>query len=98
MMTETVHTESHPRYGLVFLALAVFTGLEVGASFLPMPVKIIALVILAATKAVLVLMYFMHLKMDHRIYAMFFGLGLVLAIPMILIITVAMPMLTLVVK
>ncbi len=98
-MTEaTQHTEAHPRYGLVFLALAAATALEVGASFLPMPFKIIALVVLAATKAALVLLYFMHLRMDHRIYAIFFGLGVVLAVPIILTISVVMPMLTFVAK
>ncbi len=97
-MTETAHSESRSPYGLVFLVLAVATALEIGASFLPMPFKIIALVILAAGKASLVLLYFMHLRMDHRIYAMFFVLGLVLAVPIILIITIAMPMLTLIVK
>jgi len=92
-MTEITHAESHPRYGLVFLTLAAFTGLEIGASFLPNPFKWIALVALAATKAALVLMYFMHLKMDHRIYTMFFALGVVLALPMIMIIGIVMPML-----
>src|SRR5262245_35993786 len=95
-MTDTTHAEPHPNYTLVFITLGVATALEIGASFLPMPFKIIALVLLAAGKATLVLMYFMHLKMDHRIYTMFFVLGLVLAVPIILIITVAMPLLHLV--
>jgi cytochrome c oxidase subunit IV len=95
-MTDTTHAEPHPNYTLVFGTLAVATALEIGASFLPMPFKIVALVLLAGGKATLVLMYFMHLKMDHRIYTMFFVLGLVLAIPIILIVTVAMTQLTLV--
>jgi cytochrome c oxidase subunit 4 len=94
-MAEATHTEQHPNYLLVFIALGVATALEIGASFLGMPIKVIALVVLAALKATLVLMFFMHLKMDHRVYTMFFVLGLVLALPIIMIITIAMPALTL---
>lgn len=92
-MTEMTHTEQPPNYLLVFIALGVATALEIGASFLGMPFKVIALVILAASKATLVLMFFMHLKMDHRIYTMFFVLGLVLALPIIMIIVIVLPML-----
>jgi cytochrome c oxidase subunit 4 len=81
----------HPRYGIVFLILAVFTGLEVGASYLPGPLKIPVLAVLAITKAALVLLYFMHLKFDARVYAFFFVIGIVLALPIILIITLVMP-------
>jgi len=95
-MTEMTRTEQHPNYLLVFIVLGVATALEIGASFLGQPFKVIALVVLAASKATLVLMFFMHLKMDHRIYTMFFVLGLVLALPIIMIITIVLPTLTLV--
>ena len=89
--------ESHlPRrtsYGLIFILLAVFTLLEIGASSLPTAAKVPSLVLLAVTKATLVLLYFMHLKIDSRLYAAFFVIGLVLSIPLVLILTVVMPLL-----
>lgn len=80
-------------YLTVFLILAGFTALEVGASFLSGPIRIPALVVLAAGKATLVLLYFMHLKFDSRIFAMFFLIGLILLIPLVLIMTLVMPVL-----
>ncbi|MGA9532653.1 MAG: cytochrome C oxidase subunit IV family protein [Anaerolineales bacterium] len=78
-------------YGVVFLILAVFTGLEVGASYLPEPYKIPVLILLAAIKAGLVLLYFMHLKFDRRIYAILFVIGMITVIPLILAIALATP-------
>jgi caa(3)-type oxidase subunit IV len=89
--SQDTHLQAHTSYGLVFILLAVFTGLEIGASFLPTAAKVPALVLLAATKATLVLLYFMHLKSDSRLYAAFFVIGLVLAVPLILIMATVMP-------
>jgi cytochrome c oxidase subunit 4 len=86
--------EVHPAYNLVFLALAVFTALEVGASYLPHGVKIPILVILAATKVTLVLLFFMHLKYDRPIFSAPLIIGAILAIPIVLIIVLVMPMIT----
>ncbi len=83
----------HPAYGRVFIFLAVMTALEVGASYLPQPFKIPVLIILAATKATLVLLFFMHLKYDRPIFAAPFIIALVLLIPIVLIIGVVMPLL-----
>lgn len=61
-------TESHPqpRYLLVWGGLALLTAVEVGAAFvgLPRKVTIIVLVALAIWKALLVALYFMHLKYE----------------------------------
>ena len=59
---------NHPNYVLVWVALAVLTAVEVGITFLSWSktTLIIVLVGLAVWKAVLVAMYFMHLKYEKR--------------------------------
>ncbi len=82
-----------PKYWVVFILLAIFTALEVAAaSFLTLNpgVRIAILVILAVIKVALVVLYFMHLRFDSRIFALPFALGLVLMLPSILIITLTM--------
>lgn len=92
MDTSTHQSESRPQsYGIVFIVLALFTGLEVGASYLPDPYRIPVLVVLAAIKAGLVLLYFMHLKTDRRTYALLFLIGMVVVIPLVLAISLATP-------
>ena len=76
-------------YVVVFAILVLFTIMETGIAYLPdLPegVRIGVLGFLAATKVSLVLLYFMHLKSDHRLFALPFALGLVLVIPLILIV------------
>lgn len=78
-------------YGLVFLILGVFTALEVVASTAPDPYRLPLLIVLAAIKAGLVLLYFMHLKVDRRTYALAFVIGLLVVIPLVLAFTFATP-------
>ncbi|HLC06201.1 MAG TPA: cytochrome C oxidase subunit IV family protein [Anaerolineales bacterium] len=80
-----------PAFHLVFIALAIFTAVEVGVSYLAPAIKIPVLIILSGVKAVLVALYFMHLKFDRRIYVWPFLIGLVVIIPIVLILTVVMP-------
>lgn len=87
------HKEARSPYLTIFIILAVFTGLEIGASFLPEGIKIPVLILLAITKASLVLLYFMHLKSDSRLYAAMFAIGLVLIIPLVLVMSLVMPFL-----
>ncbi len=78
----TAHTESktvvfgrelpYPIYTVVFGALAVITAVEIAIAellsrdfFLTIP----ALLVLSTAKVVLVVLYYMHLKDDNRIYA-----------------------------
>ncbi len=67
--TAAAHNEAHaePNYLAVFGWLFVLTVVEVGVIFLPIPKLMIAasLVILAAVKASLVAIYFMHLKFER---------------------------------
>ena len=78
---------------MVFAVLAIFTALEVFVGTLaglPQGIKVALLVFLALVKVTLVLLYFMHLKYDSRMFALPFALGVVLAIPIVLIISLTM--------
>jgi caa(3)-type oxidase subunit IV len=70
----------HPNYMAIFWILLTVTVLEVGYSFLPVPrsVLIIGLVTLAGFKALLVALYFMHLKFERK------SLGIIVASTLIL--------------
>lgn len=61
---ETTHKQ--PRYMLVFAGLAALTAIEVGVAFLGLGrvMTIIVLVGLAIWKAVLVALYYMHLRFE----------------------------------
>ncbi|MGH7569400.1 MAG: cytochrome C oxidase subunit IV family protein [Gemmatimonadales bacterium] len=59
----------HPNYILIWVYLAVLTAIEVGVAFvshLPKLTLMLALIFLAVWKALLVAMYFMHLKFEPR--------------------------------
>lgn len=89
MRAQVFEQRSAPKYWVVFAILAVFTGLEVATAYLPaLPagVKIAVLGFLAVVKVALVLLYFMHLRFDSRMYALPFVLGIVLALPLLLIV------------
>ena len=59
-------SDNHPNYIMVWLALAVMTAAEVGVAFLPWNKTVIILLLigLAIWKALLVALYFMHLKYE----------------------------------
>jgi cytochrome c oxidase subunit 4 len=83
--------EAHAKrpYMRVFVGLAVLTAVEVSLAslaVLPRPILIILLLILAAAKALLVAMYYMHLRYDHRILWIIGGFPFFLAGVMMLII------------
>lgn len=91
-MAEANH--SQPKYFIVFAILALFTAMEIGITYLPdLPqgIKIGVLIFLAATKVALVVMYFMHLRFDSRTFMLPFALGIVIAIPLILTLTLSPP-------
>ena len=86
----TTHDDTHEGHGLsdigyvkIAIALAIVTAIEValsytqdqlGAAFLP------GLLILMAVKFFMVLLYFMHLKFDSKLFSLMFYIGLVLAV------------------
>ena len=87
--------ENEPRIGYlaVFAALIVFTALEVGTTYvtgLPGTIKLGLLVIYAVAKVGLVLLFFMQLKFEARIYAMPITLAAVLVVPALLAIGLTM--------
>ncbi len=92
-MSEQPSSERHaaPRYGLVLIALVVLTAIEVGVSYLTGGLKLGLLLALAVAKAALVVLYFMHLKFDSRLFAVMFVLGLVLIAPLVIFLVVATP-------
>ncbi len=63
------HEFVHPNYVGVWVWLLALTVLEIGALYLPGPkmYRILTLSFLAVTKALLVAMYFMHLKFERLI-------------------------------
>ena len=66
IMEEQEH--AHPRYILIWVILLVLTLAEVGYAFLDLPkiVLAIGLILMAVWKAVLVAMYYMHLKYEPK--------------------------------
>jgi cytochrome c oxidase subunit 4 len=72
-----------PNYLGVFLALTILTALEIGVTYLPLP-RIPILIPLALIKAALVVMFYMHLRFDKRVYTLIFGAGLLLGLGLIL--------------
>lgn len=75
--SQAAHDEhvAHPNYWLVWALLAVLTLVELGVAFLPWArsVIVLTLVALAVWKALLVALYFMHLRFEKnrmRIFAL----------------------------
>jgi cytochrome c oxidase subunit 4 len=80
------HAHAHPaprQYVLIAVVLVVITGLEVATSYLEGDVNsnliIAALGIMAAVKFFLVAAWYMHLRVDSRLFRRFFLLGLIAA-------------------
>lgn len=72
-----------PNYWMVFIVLTVITIAEVGVTFLPIP-RVPVLVPLALLKAILVVLYYMHLKFDSRVFTALFSLGLLVGFGLLL--------------
>jgi len=72
---------AEPNYIAIFIYLAVLTVLELIVAYAPIPKALMvgALVGLAWTKAVLVAMYFMHLRFERR------TLAIIAIIPVLLV-------------
>jgi cytochrome c oxidase subunit 4 len=68
-------------YLTVAAVLTVLTILEVGAFYIPQfkPILVPSLLTLSAAKFSLVVMFYMHLKFDHKLFRMVFLLPLVFA-------------------
>ncbi len=88
---EHAHVEKHPRaleYAQIGLILAVITAAEVGIYYLGIAhaLLVTALIVLSATKFSLVVLWFMHLKFDHRLFSSMFVLGFILALSIFIVV------------
>ncbi len=77
------HYPGSRTYLLVFAGLAILTLIEVGVAYITSDIRVPILIILSALKALLVILFFMHLRYDSRWYAFIFFGPLVLVIPLI---------------
>ncbi len=82
-METTTHAK-HPNYLLIGAALIVLTLFEVAAVYLPVP-TLLFLIIFGAAKALLIVMFFMHLRFDSRLYSLLFTIGVAGGIAMVTI-------------
>ncbi len=84
-----VNEHAHPTAGVylrVAAVLVILTVLEVGVFYVPQfhGVLVPVLLCLSAVKFTLVVMFYMHLKMDSRFFTFLFGGPLLLATAVIL--------------
>jgi len=81
---EIVDAHGHPSdgfYVLIALALAVLTALEVTASYLELGAVFLPLLfVLMGIKFVMVVLFFMHLRFDNKIFGRLFWSGFFLAV------------------
>jgi cytochrome c oxidase subunit IV len=82
---EAVHAEKHPgplEYAQIGSILALITGVEVVIYYLGLShtLLVVFLLVLSATKFSMVVLWFMHLKFDNRIFSTMFILGFILAL------------------
>jgi caa(3)-type oxidase subunit IV len=76
-------------YLMVFLVLAALTAVEVLITFIPgIPLAPILLT-LSGVKALLVILYFMHLRWDSRWYSFIFFVPFLLVIPMVIVLLIS---------
>ncbi len=57
-------------YTVVFIGLAILTGIEIAAGSIKASWTIPLLLVLALAKAALVVLYYMHLRTDSRIFSL----------------------------
>jgi cytochrome c oxidase subunit IV len=80
-----VPTHAHPsdlQYVFVALFLAAVTAAEVGVYYVPALEGLLVpiLVVMAVVKFTVVVMWFMHLRFDSRLFRRFFVAGIILAL------------------
>lgn len=84
---DSPHIIPYSTYIVVLVALLVMTGLSVAVTQIELgTLTVTAALILASLKSLLVLLIFMHLKFDKKIYALMVA-GIFLLITTVMIIT-----------
>lgn len=79
--------KAKPNYIGVFVILGILTAIEIGITtlFHSTVGRVPVLLFLTVAKAMLVILYYMHLRFDNRIYSFFFGMGvLAFAVPFVI--------------
>jgi cytochrome c oxidase subunit 4 len=94
-MTQTAIHRRHPTPALywgIAVFLAVVTGMEVSVTQIPAldPVKVPLLVLLGAIKFATVVMFFMHLRYDKKLYRNLFLLGVIGVIPLFVVVLLSL--------
>lgn len=82
MATSNIKPNSNPHYGAVFLTLVILTVLESVMALmlrLPTAARVAALALIVVIKVALILMYFMHLRTESRVFGLPFVVGTGLA-------------------
>jgi cytochrome c oxidase subunit 4 len=82
--THTDHTSGHPTwrtYVVIGFILTVITAIEVAIFYVPSLANVLvpALLVLSGVKFAIVVLFYMHLKFDHRIFSRVFVAPLFLA-------------------
>jgi caa(3)-type oxidase subunit IV len=75
--------KEHPNYLAIGAALIVLTLLEVLVVNLPIP-ALPFLILFGGLKGLLIMVYFMHLNVDRRMFAGIFAIGIFGALAMII--------------
>lgn len=81
-------TDRTKQYISIFVMLGIITLAEVGAFYVEALESLLVpiILVLTALKFLLVVMYYMHLKSDHRVLTLFFAVGAIMAIAMFIIV------------
>ncbi len=74
-----------PNYWLVFAALAIMTAIEVAITYMPGIPLVPVLLTMSFLKAMLVILYFMHLRFDSKWFSFIFFVPFLLVIPLLII-------------
>ena len=78
-------SHKRPNYLVVFLALAALTAIEVAVTYVPGIPLAPVLLTMSFAKALLVILYFMHLRFDSRWFSFIFFAPFLLVIPMLIV-------------
>jgi cytochrome c oxidase subunit 4 len=94
-MTQTTTHTSHPTpalYWAIAIFLAAVTAMEVSVPRIDVldPVKVPLLIVLGAIKFATVVMFFMHLRYDNKLYRNLFLFGVIGVIPLFTVVLLAM--------
>ncbi len=82
METSSVEQHKSPNYVAVFVALVVLTAIEVGVTLTSLP-RVVVLIPLAIAKATLVVLFYMHLRFDSRVFTLIFVIGVLMGFSLI---------------